>query len=222
MRLSLTLASSLLTALALNAAPVLTIGTPGNSLRATPTLPSPSFGPIINFDSLTPGTSLAANTFTSSGILSISSPDGLLVEPYSTQSDPNEIFDNSADGTANLTITLVNGTTKLGIGIADSDPVTITLEALLSNGAVLGSPFTVNIANTGDPTNPGNGYYVITDTTSDIYGLKILQTSGNASAYSGLAIDDLQVAVGVPEPGCLALLGAVALLIGALRSRRSA
>ena len=68
--------------------------------------------------------------------------------------------------------------------------------------------------------NPGNGYFTVSDSKYDIYGIQISQPVGNAN-YSGLAIDDLQVAP-TPEPASLALLGVGAILLGVLRSRRSA
>jgi hypothetical protein len=85
---------------------------------------------------------------------------------------------------------------------------------------VLGAPFSINVLTSGDPNNPGNGYYVVSDTSYDIFGLKVLQTSGSPN-YSGLAIDDLQVAP-IPEPASLALFGAGAAILGFWRSRKRA
>jgi hypothetical protein len=199
------------------AGPVLIVGTPGNSLLSKPTGPSPVVGALINFDSLTPFTTFAPGTYASQGVTSISSPDGLEVIPFSTQSFPNELFDNSAAGTANITITLAGGTMAIGIGIADSDPVSVTFQALGAGGVNLGTPFTESLAATEDPINTGNGYYVVEDTTPDIYGLKITQSVSNAN-YSGLAIDDLQTA---PEPSAILLLiGGAGTLFGfGLRKR---
>src|ERR1700735_370686 len=73
----------LLTSLLVQASPVLITGTPGDDSLATPTGPSPNLhGILINFDSLTPFTTYPT-TYTSNGV-SISSPDGLEVLPYST------------------------------------------------------------------------------------------------------------------------------------------
>lgn len=199
-----------------NASPTLITGTPGNSQLATPTGPSLNFGAIINFDSLTPNTALNPAQFAAQGVTSISSPDGLTVVPYSTQSFPNEVFDNGAGGVADISIKLATGTNEIGIGIADSDPVSITLQALGLNGAALGSAFSVTVPT--NTINPYNGYYAISDTGYLIGGLQILQTSANAN-YSGLAIDDLQVAP-TPEPASFVLAGA-GLLAGAfMRFRR--
>lgn len=201
-----------------SASTTLVTGTPGDAQLSTPTGPSLSFGPIINFDSLTPNTALSSSQYASQGITSISSPDGLTVLPYSNQSFPNYIFDNGANGTANISITLGTGTNEIGIGIADSDPVSITLQALGLNGSVLGSAFSVTIPT--NTSNPFNGYYAITDTGYMIGGLEILQSSGNAS-YSGLAVDDLQVAP-TPEPASFVLAGAGLLAFAFTRLRKKA
>lgn len=197
-------------------ADTLITGTPGDAYLSTPTKASPSIGTSINFDSLTANTVFNPSTYAGLG-LTISSPDGLLVLPYSSQSFPNELFDNSSDGSANITLSLSKSTNEFGIGIADSDPVTVTLQALNSSGMVFGSIFSVNV-NTSSPTNnPGNAYFVVADTTSDIYGLKILQTSGSVN-NSGLAIDDVQF---TPEPGSLVLILIGFCALACLKFRKS-
>jgi PEP-CTERM motif len=215
------LSSIILAAATANATPALVTGTPGNSLLATPTGPSPSFGTLINFDSLTPNSTLTAGQFAAQGVTSISSPDGLLVIPFSSQSSPNEIFDNSADGSANITISLASGANEIGIGIADSDTVSITLQALNSSGVGFGNLFTITVPE-NTPT-AGNAYFAISDTSNDIFGLQVVQSTGSVS-NSGLAIDDLQFAsatsTAAPEPASLALFGAGALLIGLTARRR--
>ncbi len=196
-------------------ATTLITGTPRNGASASSTSPTPSFGTLYNFDSLTPNSTFAPATYAAQGV-NISSPDGLVVLPFSTQSGPNELFDNSANGTADITIKVSTATDEIGIGIADADGVPITLQALTLTGADLGSAFTVNIPS--NTVNPFNGYYVITDTSNDIGGLQILQSTGNVN-FSGLAIDDLQVA---PEPASFALGVAGVVVFGALRRRRRA
>ena len=193
-----TCVSLILAAAVANAAPMLITGTPADSLLSTPTQASPHFGSIYNFDSLTPNTTFDSNSY--GPLLMISSPDGLLVEPFSSQTFPNELFDDSSDGSANITISTSIGMNEIGVGIADSDPVTIMLQPLGSGGTPIGSPFSVTVPE--NTVTAGNAYYVIADTTPDIFGLQILQTSGSAD-YSGLAIDDVQIA---PEPGSLLLL----------------
>jgi hypothetical protein len=186
------------------ATPVLIVGTPANSQLSKPTGASPNLGgTLINFDSLTPNTTFVPGTYAAYGVSSISSPDGLLAEPFSTQSFPNELYDNSPDGTANITIDLSIGSYAIGVGIADSDPVSVTFQPLNSAGNPLGTAFTENLAATENAVNTGNGYYVIEDTTPDIFGLQITQPVANPS-FSGLAIDDLQSTV--PEPSSLLLL----------------
>ncbi len=216
MRLSFFLATALFLTTIAGAAPVLTTGTPGNSYNVPPYGPSPSFGTLYNFDSLTPNTTFAPATYSAQGV-DISSPDGLVVYPYSTQSGPNELFDNSTNGSANISIKTF-GSEEVGIGIADSDPVTIYLQALNASGVAFGTKYAETLPGTGN--NPFNGYFVISDSAYDIYGIQITQPVGNSN-YSGLAIDDLQVAP-TPEPASLALLGVGAIIVGVLRSRRSA
>lgn len=207
----------LLPAFAAKATPVLTVGTPADSLLSKPSSASPSLGGTkLTFDNLTPYSSFSS--YSASGV-TISSPDSLMVLPYSTQSGPNELYDTSSDGSANLLISVATGVNAIGVGIADSDPVSVEFVALGQNGADLGS-FLVNLATTESSVNTGNGYYVIGDTTADIYGLEILQTAGD-DTYSGLAIDDVQV---TPEPASLTLLatGLMGLAGETLRRRKRA
>jgi len=202
----------LVTAMALQADSI-TVGTPGDANLNTNPGPSPNFGGTpINFDSTVTCTVSACATLTVSGV-TFSSPDGVLVIPFSTQSYPNELYDNSSNGTANLSLLNTVGRGAIGVGIADSDPVTITIQALNAAGNPFGTAFTETIPE--NTVNPGNGYYVVSDTTADIYGLQITQSTGNAN-YSGLAIDDVQM---TPEPSTYLLLISGAALLFALRKR---
>lgn len=210
-------------------------GTPGDNQTSPATGPSPNLdGLLLTFSDLT--TSVACqggdvtacpafnpSTYASEGV-TISSPDGLVVYPFSVQSkpsNPNELFDNSSDGSANITIALSFGTTAIGVGIADSDllagnPVPITLQALGLGGVDLGSPFTVTTPET-NPDTAGNGYWAVTDNNPNIYGLEI-ETS--ATGQGGLAIADVQIA---PEPSGLAfVLAGILGVLGFFRLRRSA
>jgi hypothetical protein len=217
---ALLLSSVILAAVSGNAAPILVTGTPANSALATPSAAAPNLGgTLINFDALTPGSNFSPTAFSGQGVSSISSPGGLTAIPFSTQSSPNELFDGSANGTANITINLAAGASSIGIGIADSDPFSVTLQALAANGSAVGSPFTVTIPGSG--VNSGNGYFAIEDTTTDIFGLKILQASASMS-NSGLAIDDLQFASTAPEPTTYALFGAGAVWLALIGKRKRA
>lgn len=211
----------ILTAVVAQAAPVLIVGTPSDSYNSPAiTKPTPYLGGVLlNFDALTPYN--LYSTYSSSGV-TISSPDGLEVLPYSTQSGPNELYDDSAAGSADIFINLSAGSSFLGVGIADSDitaggaPVTISLQPLGLGGSDLGSAFSVTITETG--SNPGNGYFLVGDNTADIYGLQISQPVGNAN-YSGLAVDDVQAA---PEPSTFVLLIGGVLITGFFRLRKLA
>jgi hypothetical protein len=191
----------LFTSMVAQATPVLVVGTPAAAFLATPSSASPNLNGIkINFDSLTPFTS--GSTFTSQGV-SITSPDGLQVIPFSTQTGPNELFDTSSDGSANLAINVSKGAYGIGLGIADSDPVTIVIQALGAGGIDLGSAFSVTIPE--NTVNSGNGYFVVKDGSPDIFGLQITQVVGDPINFSGLAIDDVQVTF-TPEPSSFVLL----------------
>jgi hypothetical protein len=180
---------------------VLITGTPADDYLSPPSGVSPNLGgTLLNFDSLTPFTTYSSS-YSASG-MTISSPDGLEVFPYSTQSGPNELYDTSALGSANLTIALANGAYGIGVGIADSDPVTIAIQALGVGDIAMGSPYSVTITETGP--NPGNGYFIVEDTSPGLYGLKITEAVSNAN-YGGLAIDDVQATYS-PEPSSFALL----------------
>lgn len=198
-----------------------TTGTPGNAYTSPVTPVSPNLhGTLVNFDTTAlenPAATCVVSgcpSLTLSG-MTFSSPDLIQVIPYSTQSGPNELYDLGANGTANLTIALTGGVNEIGVGIADSDPVTITIEALGAGGAVLQS-FPVTITEIG--SNPGNGYFLISDTTPGLFGLDIIQSVSNAN-YSGLAIDDVQA---TPEPSSYLLLASGVALLFALRKRARA
>lgn len=223
--------------LLVKAGPVWSIGTPANAYSLPPiTKPTPYFGSVlVNFDSLTacgtfpiPATgctNVSGNTYAND--VTITSADGLYVIPYSSQSAPNELYDNGAGGTANTTISLAAGADQVGVGIADSDvdanasPVNIFLQALDVNGNPLGAADEVTLPETG--SNPGNGYFYVADTTDDIYGIQITQSVSNPDLYSGLAIDDVQAA---PEPSTWLLMigGGLAMMatIGSSRLRKKA
>ncbi len=206
--------SALLTAWASQAGTITeTAGTPSNSYHSPAILtPSPNLDNLlISFDTsalenpnstcvLAPCPSLTLQGVT------FSSPDSVQVIPYSTQSGPNELYDASSIGAANLTIALTSGVEGIGVVIADSDltnagaPVTITLEALGLSNANLGT-FNVTIPETG--ANPGNGYFVVQDTTPGLFGLNITTAGNTNGSDSGLAIDDVQV---TPEPSSYSLL----------------
>jgi hypothetical protein len=176
-------------------------GTPGDAGTSPSTPVSPNLGGVLlNFDSLTPFTTYPTTAVDG---VSISSPDGLEVLPFSDQSGPNYLYDTSAEGTADITISLSSPTTAIGVGIADSDGVDVTLEALGAGGIDLGT-FS-EFLNPNLPTNnPGNYYFILEDTVPGLDGLVLTQTDANPN-FSGLAIDDVQVAP-TPEPSSMLLL----------------
>jgi len=198
--------------------------------------PTPNLGAIfLNFETLTPFSTF--NSYTQDGV-TISSDDGLLVDPFSTQNPlpnpnplnlaPNELLDNGAEGMADITIETAFGSSAIGLGISDSDddpitgnPITIDLQPFGSGGPTdpLGSAFDVTIP----PDSLGNsdGYFVIQDSTPELYGLEIIQPTAVGSLYSGLAITDVQVA---PEPASLPVMGGALLAMAGLvwRRRKSA
>jgi hypothetical protein len=209
------LACCLLSPVAVFSSPVLITGTPGDALLSTPTGFSPNLnGVLLDFSTLTPFDTFGS--YTADGV-TISSPDGLSVLPFSTQTaNPNELFDTSSDGSANITIASSFASSAIGVGIADSDPVTIELQALGAGGVDLGSAFPVTIPE--NTNNPGNAYFVVEDSIPDLFGLEILQPQGDAADFSGLAISDVQV---TPEPASLpVLLAAVLIMVGGLAWRR--
>ena len=214
----------LMTALAVQASPVLILGTPGDDLLATPTGPSPNLGGLLfTFSSLTPFSTFNPTTYASASQgVTISSPDGLLVLPFSTQSNPNYLFDNSTEGTADITISAAGGAGAIGVGIADSDdPINVVLEALGAGNSDLGTfNVTTDVVNAeSEGPNPGNTYFVVKDTTPDIYGLVITQTDAS-ELNSGLAIADVQV---TPEPSSLAFMVAgILAIVGCSRLRKRA
>jgi hypothetical protein len=216
----------LIAPLFVQAAPILLTGTPADDSRRPNTPVSPRFGTLINFDGLPSCqvfppdgscTNLSGSTF--SGV-TISSPDGLYAIPFSAQTAPNELYDAGVNGVANITLTSTFGVTAFGVGISDSDvddnldPLNIILQALDSTGNAFGQAFTVTVPETGG--NPGQGYFILSDTTADIYGLQITQSVANAN-FSGLAIDDVQFA---PEPSTFLMLITGAGIAGAFRMRK--
>jgi hypothetical protein len=210
--------------LVIQAGPVWSTGTPADDSTLPNTPASPNLGGFsYNFDNLIPCPTFPPSSCinfsgTSFFGLTISSPDGLYVIPYSAQSAPNELFDNSAAGSASISFKNSYGSTAFGVGIADSDPVTITLQALGPGYVPLGPADVITITETG--SNPGNGYFIVRDTTPDIFGFTITQSVSDPN-FSGLAVDDLQIAP-TPEPSTFLLLIGGAAALGYSRLRRRA
>jgi hypothetical protein len=218
-------------------------GIAGDSNNSPATAPSPSFSNVINFANLAGQISslpaaaqancvnngLQCPTFNPSQYASqgvtISSPDGLLIFPFSTQTAGGiELFDEGTggdgDGTANITIGLANPVDSLAVGISEfDDPVTLTIEALGAGNTVLASLDVSNaVENAEMAINTGNTYFVAQDTTPGIYGLKILQTTQTGG--SGLALAEVEYA---PEPSTLLLMiGGALAMIGSTRLRKKA
>lgn len=186
---------------------------------------SPVSGTLINFDDSATiqnvansggSYALPSNAYASLGLVSISDPSGLFVQPYSTQSEPDFVTNGNAitNGEADITLALSHSVSFIGVGIGDADGVPITLNLLGASGTIASE--TINLPT--DTQNPYNGYYAFLDTTADITGLSIIQaTDLTGSSPSGLAIDDVQFA---PEPGSFLLIGAGGLALAAFRFRK--
>ena len=171
---------------------------------------SPTFGTLVNFDSLTPFSTVSSNAFAAEGVSSITndpSTNDLIVEPFSEQSPPNYLTTTDPNGAGDIDFTFTNLTNEVGIGIAEDGTTQTTLTVFGATGNVLGS-FVETV-----PSSTFNAYYVITDPTADIKSFSI-------NATQNLAVDDLQF-VPTPEPAgiSLAAVGA-ALLAGFIRRRK--
>lgn len=218
-------------------------GTAGDANFLPATAPSPNLGGVINFANLAGGVTsncvdnLVCPTFNpdqyaAQGV-TISSPDGLLIFPFSTQTSGGiELYDPGAtdsstcapnfacDGTANITIGIAGGVSELAVGISDGDdPLALTITALGAGGTVLASMDVSSAVEAADSAeNYANTYFVAEDATgAGIYGLQITQTVPTFG--SGLALAEVEV---TPEPSTLLLLSAGAAIFGALRLRKRA
>lgn len=169
---------------------------------------SPVFGVKVNFDDLTPLSTLNPAVYSSVGISSIldnPASTALLVLPYSNQTPPNYLSTGASDNYAgNVTFTFTNLSNQVGIGVSEDGTTPVTLTALGAAGNVLG-------AFTETPSSTFNAYYVLADSAFDIKSVTV-------SAAQNLAIDDVQFTV-APEPATLALAGAGILLM--LMGKRS-
>ena len=191
----------------------LTFGSPNFNPLTGVTL-SPRFGTYINFDKLTPFSTVAANAFAGQGVQSITSNtanDALIAYPVSSESAPNllETATAVAGGiTGGITITFSNPVNIVGIGVQESDGLPDTLAVQGASGNVLASfSETVPLSS----ASPYVAYYVISDTTADIKSLVISSAAGN------FGIDDLQFA---PEPLNVTLVAGGLLLLGLFRARK--
>jgi len=183
----------------------ITIGTPnffGSGL-------SPTFGTLVNFDSLAPFSTVSSDAFTSVGVSSITndpSTNDLTVEPFSEQSPPNYLTTTDPNGAGDIDFTFTNLTNEVGIGIAEDGTTQATLTVFGATGNILGS-FVETV-----PSSTFNAYYVITDPTADIKSFSI-------NATQNLAIDDLQF-VPTPEPAGMSVATVGAALLAVLIRRR--
>jgi len=224
-------------------------GTPGDNNLSPASSPSPGFPTVINFSNLlsqiTSLPTAAQDNCFASGVqcptfnptqyasqgVTISSPDGLLIEPFSDQTAGGiELFDPGAtdpttclstgtcDGTANITISLSTPTTEIGVGLSDFDiPVTLTITALGLGGTPL-EAVDESAALEAAAETTGQTYFYAEDLTgAGIYGLEITQTTQTDG--SGLALAEVET----PEPSTvLPLIGGALAIIGFARRRKKA
>jgi len=220
-------------------------GAAGDSNELPATSPSPGLaGGVITFSNLSSlitanctdnlvCPTFNPNQYASQGV-TISSPDGLVIYPFSTQTAGGiELFDPGAtnsstcvangdcDGTANITISLTNPVNDLAVGITEfddlPDPPGLTIEALGAGGVVLDSADVAPEVNAAESAvNTGNTYFVAEDSTPGIYGIEIKQTT--ATFGSGLALSEVEYS---PEPSTvLLLIGGGLAIIGSSRLRK--
>ena len=223
-------------------------GTPGNNNLLPASSPSPSFSTVINFANLESQIVASGNAascdssgincpafntaqYASQGVTTISSPDGLLIYPFSDQTAGGiELFDPGAtspstciaagtcDGTANITINLAGGVNAIAVGLSDfDDPVDLTIEALGAGGADL-ETLDVSAAVEAATAGTGQTYFIAEDTTPGILGLEITQSE--VTDGSGLALAEVEL---TPEPSTFMLLiGGGLAMIGSARLRKKA
>jgi hypothetical protein len=187
-------------------ADTITVGTPNSYGSGL----SPTFGTLVNFDSLTPLSTVSSTAFLAEGVLSITNNPGsnpLIALPYSQQSPPIEIGTDGSDNYAgDITITFVNTQSEVGIGIGEDGSTQTTLTAYGATGNVLGN-FIETV-----PSSTFNAYYVISDPSNAIKSLEI-------NASQNLGIDDLQF-TSVPEPSSIALAAFGLIFVAASRRRK--
>lgn len=188
-------------------ATTLTTGTPNTFGTGL----TPTFGTLVNFDSLTPNSTFAPTTYSSVGIASISNSGApLLVLPFSSQTPPNYLSTGPTDNYAgDITFTFTNPTSEAGFGIAEDGTTPVTITAFGAAGNTLGA-FTETV-----PSTTYNAYYVLSDPSFDIKSISV-------SATQNLAIDDVQFTA-APEPSTVALVaGGMAFLLLSAGKRRTA
>jgi hypothetical protein len=170
-------------------------GTPSPNLN-------PVFGTWVNFDDVAAGNPVVSNHYLGVGVASIADANNQLFYFNGTQSQPNYVGTGGGVGWAmDTTISLVNPTNQIGIGLAGPGTVSLTVRDVA--GSTIESytfPFLTN------------DYYYFTEGTADISSLEITS--------SFIAIDDLQFNP-TPEPSTILMmvggLGSLALA----RFRRS-
>jgi hypothetical protein len=177
-------------------------------------LQAPSINTLVGaFAMTTAGTGGACGTTCSDGVKILSATTSPFSGRFNTTISGTKWLDSFDART--FTMTPKAGINSIGFYITDPNDSGGRFSFTLGSGDVevdFGSVFGSSLSN-------GRGFYLTFSSSEDITGLTIFANNSN----DGFGIDDVTVgrlAIGVPEPGSLALLGLGLLGMGLARRRR--